>query len=67
MKFLETLSNIIDEELQFEDDIDEASTSGAVASYNTPYAFSNKRKVDNEKEEKNSTIDSDDLFKKIGE
>ena len=52
---LESLNRIIDEELQLEDEIEEATTSGAVASYNTPYAFSDKRKLDKEKEKKNST------------
>ena len=51
----ESLNKIIDEELQFEDEIEEATTSSAVAAYSTPMAFSSKRKVDDEKEEENST------------
>ena len=51
----ESLNKIIDEELQLEDEIDEATTSSAVAAYSTPMAFSSKKKLDRDKEKENST------------
>ena len=51
----ESLNKIIDEELQFEDEIEEATTSSAVAAYSTPMAFSSKKKLDRDKEKENST------------
>jgi len=48
------LKEIIDEIVK-DDDLDEASTTGNVAGYQTPNAFSSNRKKDKEKEEDNAT------------
>ena len=54
MSISERLNKIIDEILE-EEDLDEASTTGNVAGYQTPKAFSGKRKMDKDKEEENAT------------
>ena len=50
MSISERLNKIIDEILE-EEDLDEASTTSNVAGYQTPKAFSGKRKIDKDKEE----------------
>jgi hypothetical protein len=49
-KFLEIIKEIIKEE-----DLEEASTTGNVAGYETPNAFSGKTKSDKDKERENAT------------
>ena len=53
MSISERLNKIIDEILE-EEDLDEASTTSNVAGYQTPKAFSGKRKIDKDKEEENA-------------
>tara|TARA_B100000519_G_C14124976_1_gene382364 strand:- start:48 stop:491 length:444 start_codon:yes stop_codon:yes gene_type:complete len=59
-KFLEIINEIIKEE-----DLDEASTTANVAGYETPMAFSGKRKKDKEKEKENATNSTG--YKVVGE
>ena len=54
MSISKRLKEIIDEIVK-DDDLDEASTTGNVAGYQTPNAFSSNRKKDKEKEEDNAT------------
>ena len=54
MSISRKLKEIIDEIVK-DDDLEEASTTGNVAGYETPQAFSANRKKDKEKEEDNAT------------
>jgi hypothetical protein len=51
----EILDKLIEEELQKEDEIEEATVTGDIAGYNTPYAFDGGRKEDEKKKSRNST------------